>query len=188
MAAIDRIFYEIAYRISRPRWDDGQIPPQLTQLISKADRGAKALDLGCGTGTHSIYLAKQGLTVTGIDASETAIRRAREKASQAGVRPELVIHDVTHLDFLHGPFQIALDVGCLHGLRPAEKQRYATELARLMPIGGTLLVWGMEPQSMGIGLTREMMEEVFEPAFKLDRVEDVQFHGRPSKWYWLARV
>ncbi|HVP20770.1 MAG TPA: class I SAM-dependent methyltransferase [Anaerolineaceae bacterium] len=188
MAIIDRIMYEVLYRVSKPRWDDNQIPPQVVQLVSNRGISGNAIDLGCGTGTHAIYLAQRGFTVTGIDGSKTAIRQAEEKASRAGVKPEFIVHDVTRLDFLGGPFDIALDVGCLHGLRAAEQMRYALELTRLMKPGSTLLVWGMDPQPMGPGLTPERVERIFVPGFKLERIENVQLHRRASKWYWLKRT
>ncbi len=187
LAAIDRILYELAYRVSKPRWDDGRIPAQAAQLASQKSHAGNVLDLGSGTGTHSIYLAQQGFMVTGIDVSQIAIRRAREKASGAGVKPEFIVHDVTHPGFLRGPFDIALDVGCLHGLNAAEQRRYALELTRLMKTGSTLLVWGMDPQPMGFGLTPERIERTFTPGFKLDQIENVQLHRRCSKWYWLTR-
>lgn len=140
MAAIDRMIYELTYRISKPRWDDGSIPSPVAQLASNSGKSRNAIDLGCGTGTHSIYLAQQGFAVIGVDISPTAIRQAQEKASRAGVKPEFVVHDVTRLDSLPGPFDIALDVGCLHGLGASGQQRYVLELTRLMQPGGTLLV------------------------------------------------
>ena len=45
------------------------------------------LDAGCGTGGHSIPLALRGYEVTGIDASPVMIKKARQKAKEAGVNP-----------------------------------------------------------------------------------------------------
>ena len=59
-----------------------------------------ALDLGCGTGEKTIYLAKNGFTVTGVDISKTAIKHARKFAAQAGVQAEFYIQDDTDLSFL----------------------------------------------------------------------------------------
>ncbi len=187
MSAINWIMYELSYRISKPRWDDGQVPPQVAQLASTIGNTGRVLDLGCGTGTHAVYLAQQGLTVTGVDLSNTAIQRARVKASQARVTPEFIVHDVTQLDFLRGPFDIALDVGCLHALSASQQHLYASALTHLMRTGSTLLVWGMDPQSMGMGLTPKKVTQIFTPGFKLQRTETAQLHGRSSKWYWLKR-
>ncbi len=49
------------------------------------------LDIGCGTGGHSVPLAKRGYKVTGIDASESMISLAEEKARTAGVKADFQI-------------------------------------------------------------------------------------------------
>ena len=72
MAAIEQTMYEVIYRIVKPRWDDGNIPAPVAQLASHQRKTRNAIDLGCGTGTHSIYLAQQGFAVTGVDTSPTA--------------------------------------------------------------------------------------------------------------------
>jgi len=55
------------------------------------------LDVGCGTGGHSLPLAFRGYKVTGIDASPIMIRKAREKAKEAGVNP--IFHSLDIRDF-----------------------------------------------------------------------------------------
>ena len=52
-----------------------------------ADKHARILDIGCGTGRHAIELARRGYPVTGIDLSANQLARAREKALAAGVQP-----------------------------------------------------------------------------------------------------
>ena len=144
---------------------------EVTQLASLKRKTRNAIDLGCGTGTHSIYLAQQGFSVIGVDISPTAIQHGtQKKASQAGVKPEFIVHDVTRLDFLSGPFDIALDVGCFHGMNAAGHQRYALELTRLMQPGSTLLVWGMDPRPLksSFSLSPDEVEKTFTPGFRLE--------------------
>ncbi|MDD4895632.1 MAG: class I SAM-dependent methyltransferase [Atribacterota bacterium] len=45
------------------------------------NKSLKILDVGCGTGRHSVELAKRGYNITGIDLSESQLKRAREKAN-----------------------------------------------------------------------------------------------------------
>ena len=50
------------------------------------NRELKILDIGCGTGRHSIELAKRGYKVIGVDLSESQLKRAREKAGKQNVQ------------------------------------------------------------------------------------------------------
>jgi len=63
------------------------------------DKTLSILDLGCGTGRHSIELAKRGYRVTGVDLSESQLQRAREKAKEHGVRVEFLQGDARNLSF-----------------------------------------------------------------------------------------
>ena len=56
------------------------------------------LDVGCGTGGHSIPLACRGYNVTGIDASPVMIKKAKEKAKEVGVNPTFRPLDIRHFD------------------------------------------------------------------------------------------
>lgn len=59
----------------------------------------RLLDVGCGTGRHAIELAKRGFSVVGVDLSEAQLRRAREKANEAGVDVEFRQADARELPF-----------------------------------------------------------------------------------------
>ncbi len=79
MAAIEQTMYEVIYRIFKPRWDDGSIPSQVAQLASRQGKTRNAIDLGCGTGTHSIYLAQQGFAIVGVDTSPPLSGKPKRK-------------------------------------------------------------------------------------------------------------
>jgi RimJ/RimL family protein N-acetyltransferase/ubiquinone/menaquinone biosynthesis C-methylase UbiE len=63
------------------------------------NRSLKILDIGCGTGRHSIELTKRGYNVTGIDLSESQLQRAREKATAEGLDISFIRHDARHLPY-----------------------------------------------------------------------------------------
>jgi 2-polyprenyl-3-methyl-5-hydroxy-6-metoxy-1,4-benzoquinol methylase len=63
------------------------------------DKQARILDIGCGTGRHSIELAKRGYTVVGVDLSDDQLNRARENALAAGVIVDFRTGDARDLDF-----------------------------------------------------------------------------------------
>jgi 2-polyprenyl-3-methyl-5-hydroxy-6-metoxy-1,4-benzoquinol methylase len=71
------------------------------------DRKIRVIDIGCGTGRHAIELAGRGYRVTGIDLSESQLKKAKEKAARAGVGVEFVRMDAVRLNF-HCEFDLAL--------------------------------------------------------------------------------
>ena len=71
------------------------------------DKSLKIIDVGCGTGRHSIELTKRGYHVTGIDLSGSQLARAGEKAKQAGLKIDFQKHDARAIPF-DGEFDAAI--------------------------------------------------------------------------------
>lgn len=65
------------------------------------NKSARILDIGCGTGRHSIELAQRGYKVVGIDQSESLLKRAREKTSEQKVQVDFQKHDARNLPYLN---------------------------------------------------------------------------------------
>jgi len=63
------------------------------------NKSLKIIDVGCGTGRHSIELSKRGYSVTGIDLSESQLKKAREKAIERGLEIDFLNHDARNLPF-----------------------------------------------------------------------------------------
>ena len=71
--------------------------------------GARVLDAPCGFGRHSLALARRGFDVTGVDLSETELRRAKEQAAVAGLPLQLVRQDMRDMEFI-GEFDVAVNL------------------------------------------------------------------------------
>jgi len=65
------------------------------------NRSSRILDVGCGTGRHSIELVRRGYSVTGVDLSESMLAKARTKANAAGVTVKFVQADARSLTFFN---------------------------------------------------------------------------------------
>ena len=186
---MNRFFFWWRYLRGHAPWDTGIAPPEVVALADQLPPG-RALDLGCGTGASSLYLASRGWSVTGVDFIPQAIRRARQKAQAAGLVVDFHVADVTKLDFLTGSFDLAVDVGCLHTLTPDQQRQYSDQLARLMRPGAIYTVYAFYPRQFGsrfIGLTPEDLQQRFVPAFTVVSVVQGKGAGPQSAWYQLRR-
>jgi SAM-dependent methyltransferase len=185
--------FDLRYLLGQPPWDTKVTPPGVVELIEgEVLPPGRALDLGCGTGTNCIYLARHGWEVVGVDFSILAIRRARRKARRAGVDCQFYRDDVTDLAFLADPFDLALDIGCLHSLPPERWKGYAAEVARLVQPGGLYLLYAFTPRpdrSPSRGVAPQQVRSLFAPAFAVEREEIGKDPTGPrSAWYWLRRL
>ena len=63
------------------------------------NKSQKIIDIGCGTGRHSIELTKRGYKVTGIDLSESQLERAKEKAKDQNLNIDFQKYDARNLPF-----------------------------------------------------------------------------------------
>ncbi|MEJ7677887.1 MAG: class I SAM-dependent methyltransferase [Segetibacter sp.] len=63
------------------------------------DKAASIIDIGCGTGRHSLELAKRGYSVVGIDLSQSLLDKAREKAANGRLNIPFLHHDARQLPF-----------------------------------------------------------------------------------------
>lgn len=66
----------------------------------------RALDVGCGEGADAVWLASRGWTVTGIDVSDVAVRRAQAAADTAGVTVEWVCGDALQTPLPSGSYDL----------------------------------------------------------------------------------
>lgn len=123
-------FYEDDGRIP---WDSPEPPPEVISLAQTLSPG-RALDLGCGYGRTAIYLAERGWVVDAVDFVPKAIHEARARAEQAGVSDSARFHvaSAAHLPFLHPPYHLAVDIGCMHSFDELTLAAYERELARLL--------------------------------------------------------
>ncbi|MBM3252151.1 MAG: class I SAM-dependent methyltransferase [Candidatus Omnitrophica bacterium] len=92
------------------------------------DKSLKIIDIGCGTGRHSIELAKRGYQIVGIDLSESQLKRAREKAQEVGVEIDFQKHDARKLPF-KGEFDLAIML-CEGGFSLMETDEMNFEILR----------------------------------------------------------
>jgi SAM-dependent methyltransferase len=170
-------------------WDTQITPPEVMEFIVRTPPG-KALDLGCGTGTNAITLARHGWRVTGVDFIPKAILAARAKAAGSGSAIDFLVASVTDLPVLSGPFDYALDIGCLHALKAEDRVRYAANLSRLLRPRAWYMLYAWLPRASEggvVGVSTEEVESLLRGEFSSVRTSIGEENDNPSAWYWFRR-
>ena len=150
--------YRILYRVGFTPWEgmvkSMPIVEQISALFAREEAGrqppyGQALDLGCGSGIWAVKLAGRGWQVTGVEFVPKALRRARERAQEAGVEVRLIEGDVTALraTSVGSGFRFLLDFGVFHGLELTNDQREAMgrEVSAVAAPGATMLMLAWAP-------------------------------------------
>lgn len=172
------------YVTGQTPWDTGVPCSDVLRCVAEGDlpRG-RLLELGCGTGTHAIALARAGYRVTAVDLVDSAIRQAEEKARQAGVAVEFRPGDLTQLD-LGGPYDCLLDVGVYHGIRNRDLAGFLSALARSSRPGTRWLsVAGSANDPLPDGpprVTEADIHRELEPTFRILRTREFRYELRPD--------
>jgi ubiquinone/menaquinone biosynthesis C-methylase UbiE len=176
-----RLSFDLWY-LRNPPWDSGITPPELFEFMAQHPAG-RAIDIGCGTGTNVITLAKNGWQVTGFDFVPRAIRIAKRKAKNLKV--ELLVNNATTFKGINGPFDLALDIGCFHGID--KKADYLTQLKRVLAPGGYWLMYGIFkpfPNPSAPKLDTPDLDLISSFGFHLiSRKDGFDSHERRSAWF-----
>ena len=180
-----RILFQYWY-FGQPRWDTGISPPELFDFI-ETHKPARAIDIGCGTGTNLITLAKAGWQVTGVDFAPRAIRLAKQKIKSSSTKADLHVRDATDLRGINGPFEFALDIGCFHSIHKAGKAKYLRELHRILAPNGLWLMYGFlksDTLHTGTGLDQadlQLVSSTLTLVSRRDGIDDKR--DRKSAWF-----
>lgn len=142
----------------------------------------RVLDLGCGPGANTWFLAREGFAVAAMDGSPTAIAQNRELLRQEGLDAELHVGDITAvLPWPDATFDFVLDNVAIYANPMPAIRRGLAEVARVLKPGGTFLHLSFTDRCWGYGEG----EEAGEPgayhkvaAGPLAKCGYVQFLGR----------
>jgi len=129
MSVQDR--FKKRYKTGDTPWDIGKPDFNLTEtVIQNRIKSCKVLDIGCGTGDNSIWLAQKHFQVTGTDISEIAIEKAKEKSSNKDVKCTFLVVDFIRNRIEGAPFGFVFDRGCFHTFTSgSERKRFAKKVA-----------------------------------------------------------
>lgn len=129
-------WWDERYASGQTGWDRPHHAPQIERTIERLGiEPCRALDLGCGRGRNSRFLARRGFSVVGVDISARAIADAEARQGE----PDCHFHrlDVLLDPIPGGPFGVVFDYGCFHVFdQDRERATLARVVADLLEPGG----------------------------------------------------
>ena len=185
---------ERAWAQNAPAWGIFHVPESTLHLLPADMTGIDAIELGCGTGYISSWMARRGARVVGIDNSQAQLATARRLQVQHGVDFPLVHGNAETVPYPDASFDFAISEygACLW----ADPQRWVPEAARLLRSGGRLvfltnssLMALCTPDENGATATDRLLR----PAFGMYRLEwpsdpGVEFHLSHGEWIRILRA
>lgn len=175
--------WNAAYKAGTMPWDSAEADPTLVALVEQGTiTPSRALDIGCGTGTHALWLAERGFEVVGIDLAPLAIERARAKAAPTA-QCRFEVSDFLRDEPVPGEFAFVFDRGCFHVFdEPEQRARFAARVANLLaPAGQWLsLIGSTEGPPREMGPPRRSARDILnaiEPSLELVMLRGSSFEG-----------
>src|ERR1041384_5220544 len=192
----EEISFAERYAQGKIPWDSGKPSEQLVRVLDAGTlTGTTVLEIGCGTGTNAIELARRGFKVTAADYVEQAIQAARDKAHAAKVKIDFRVADVVK-DDLGGPYDILFDRGVYHHLRTEDLKGFQEFLKRVTRGGSWWLSLAGNPKEKienGPPVVHESeIRAELGPLFDIVELREFRFSTnsadfRPLAWSILMR-
>lgn len=127
-----------------PVWGDWSVPESELRLLPDDVAGMDVLELGCGTGYVSAWLARLGACPVGVDLAARQLRIARALQQEHGLSFPLLQANAERPPLADRRFDLLISE---YGLTACDPRRWVPEAARLLRPGGRLVVLGATPLS-----------------------------------------
>ncbi len=186
-----------AYDQGETPWDTNRPDGNLVrQVLHRPIMPCKTLEIGCGTGISSIWLALQGFQVTALDLSSTALTQAKLQAEQKQVEVRFLEEDFLNASISGAPFDLIVDRGVHHVFSLEERVIFAKNAVAHLKEGGLWLslLGSKDGPPREVGPPRLSAMEVaqgVEEAFEILSLEtgafDLNGLDTPRGWVGLFR-
>jgi len=173
-----------------PTWLPKGIPPEIQRAAQEwFVPGSRLLDIGCGDGAISAWLAGRGFEVTGVDLAPSAIKLAKETHHAPNLHFDVA--DVTRSLPQRG-FDGLLDRGCLHLIPRKAKPAYVTNVAAAANRGARFLLLNPRHPDRSAEDVIAEVRNLCGVWFRIERIVEVvmaRFDGgeHPGVVFWMFR-
>ena len=171
--------WDKTYHKHRPQdlpWELGKPRESLVKLVNSGRvKPGKALDLCCGAGSNTVYLAEKGFNVTTLDISDKAVFYAKDKAGEAEVSINFLIGNFTSLPFKAHEFNFAFDFGCFHHVPTEERTTYIEGVYRVLKPKATcfLVCFSYKNGIAWNHFRKAQIQKLFQDWFKIEQIDHV---------------
>ncbi|MGQ9530448.1 MAG: class I SAM-dependent methyltransferase [Candidatus Bathycorpusculaceae bacterium] len=156
MSAWDEILHEEWY--SRETPDD--IVIQFATLLEK-NKKVRVLDLGCGAGRHTIYMASKDYEIHGIDISATGLNLTKERLKRQGLEAYLAKCDMKTLPYMGSCFDAVISLHAIYHQKLEGIQKTISEIHRILRKNGLLLINFLSKRTYSYGKGVKVEENTF---------------------------
>lgn len=142
----------------RERWEAMPPLPEVVETAKRLEAEAKkrVLDIGCGLGRHTVYLAAQGLEVTATDVASSAIEKCTENLEAAGLAATMVEVGMTEFPWPDGHFAGVVASNVIHHTDLATLSGIIASITRVLADGGYFVWVTPTPRHFACGRGREL--------------------------------
>jgi SAM-dependent methyltransferase len=170
--------FDDAYKSRTAPWVIGEPQPTIVELQRAGLIHSKVLDIGCGTGEHTILLTRLGYDVLGIDFAPRAVEQARANAAEQGVDARFEVADAMNLEAEPG-YQTIVDSALFHIFDDADRVRYVSSLRVAVRPGGLVHVLALSDAGRGFGpqVSEAQIREAFGEGWALEALDTTTYRG-----------
>ncbi len=193
------------YKHQSPPWVIGEPQPVIVALEQAGRITGRVLDAGCGTGEHTIMLARAGHDVLGIDGAPTAIEQARRNAVAHGVPARFEVADALNLPESPG-YDTVVDSALFHIFDDADRDAYVRSLHTATRPGSVVHLLALSDAGRGFGpqVSESTVRDAFAVGWAIEELTATTYRGvvtdlhaealgldigtRVDEPAWLARI
>lgn len=161
--------WDVLFRQDEYRWKQPHERVVEFASLYPDPAGVKILDLGCGSGRHLVYLARQGFSVYGLDSSATGLGYAQKWLEAEGLSAELVQQDMTCLPYPDEYFDGLISIHVIFHNTLANMRKTIREIHRVLCPGGWALVTFQSKRNYRYRRGQEIEPDTFIPDIGADQ-------------------